>query len=58
VPVFAEGLANARTKDGSKLASETEISREHLLFRVEPRMSYVSSAFADVDPQFWRGKAQ
>jgi hypothetical protein len=58
VPVFAEGLANARTKDGSKLASETEISREHLLFRVEPRMSYVSRDFADVDPQFWRGKAQ
>ncbi len=58
VPVFAEGLANARAKDGSKLASETEISREHLLFRVEPRMSYVSGDFADMDPQFWRGKTQ
>ena len=58
VPVFAEGMANAKAKDGSKLASETEISREHLLFRVEPRMSYVSSDFADVDPQFWRGRAQ
>jgi hypothetical protein len=58
VPVFAEGLATAKAKDGSKLASETEIGREHLLFRVEPRISYVSSDFADVDPQFWRGKAQ
>ena len=56
VPVFAEGLAAARVKDGSRIAAETEISREHLLFRVEPRISYVSSDFADVDPEFWRGK--
>src|SRR5450759_845694 len=39
VRVFAEGLANARAKDGSKSATDTEISREHLLFRVEPRIS-------------------
>ena len=58
VPVFAEGLASARAKDGSKIASDTEISREHLLFRVEPRISYVSSEFADADPEFWRGKAK
>jgi hypothetical protein len=58
VPVFAEGLANAKAKDGAKIASETEISREHLLFRVEPRISYVSSDFADVDPEFWRGKGK
>ena len=56
VPVYAEGLANSRVKDGSKIATDTEISREHLLFRVEPRISYVSSDFADVDPEFWRGK--
>ena len=56
VPVYAEGLANSRAKDGSKIATDTEISREHLLFRVEPRISYVSSDFADVDPEFWRGK--
>ena len=56
VPVFAEGLANARAKDGSKIAADTEMSREHLLFRVEPRISYVSREFADVDPDFWRGK--
>jgi hypothetical protein len=58
VPVFAEGLANARAKEGSKIASDTEISREHLLFRVEPRISYVSRDFADVDPEFWRGKGK
>ena len=58
VPVFAEGLASARAKEGSKIASDTEMSREHLLFRVEPRISYVSSDFADLDPDFWRGKAK
>jgi hypothetical protein len=34
------------------------MSREHLLFRVEPRISYVSREFADVDPDFWRGKVK
>jgi hypothetical protein len=58
VPVFAEGLASARAKDGSKIAADTEMSREHLLFRVEPRISYVSREFADVDPDFWRGTAK
>jgi len=53
VPVYAEGLA-AKAKEGSKLAAGSEISREHLIFRVEPRISYVSSDFADVDPDFWR----
>jgi hypothetical protein len=56
VPVFAEGLANAKAKDGSKIASDVEIGREHLLFRVEPRISYVSNDFAEGDPEFWRGK--
>jgi hypothetical protein len=58
VPVFAEGLANAKAREGSKIASDTEISREHLLFRVEPRISYVSNDFADVDLDFWRGKVK
>lgn len=55
VPVFAEGLAS-KAKEGNKAASDSEISREHLLFRVEPRISYVSKEFADVDPDFWRRK--
>jgi hypothetical protein len=33
---------------------EAEVSRESLLFRVEPRISYVSTDFADVDPDFWQ----
>jgi hypothetical protein len=58
MPVFAEGLATARAKDGSKIATDTEVSRENLLFRVEPRISYVSSDFAEVDPEFWRGRVK
>jgi hypothetical protein len=56
VPVYAEGLANARRTEGKQAAAEVEISREHLLFRVEPRISYVADDFAQVDPEFWRGK--
>jgi len=56
VPPYAEGLAAARTSEGSKLAAETEIGSEHLLFRVEPRISYVSDEFASADTSFWRGK--
>jgi hypothetical protein len=38
------------------VSADGEISREHLLFRVEPRMSYVSDDFAEADRQFWRAK--
>lgn len=41
-----------------KVAAESEISREHFLLRVEPRLSYVSDEFADTDPLFWRGIAK
>jgi|SRR5215471_12486683 hypothetical protein len=56
VPPVAEGLAAAKSSDGAKIAAETEISREHLLFRVEPRISHVSDEFASADTAFWRGK--
>ena len=46
LPVYAEGIADARTKARAKVAPESEISREHLLFRVDPRLSYVSDEFA------------
>ena len=55
-PVYAEGLAEAHSKARAKIAPDSEISREHLLFRVEPRLSYVSDDFASVEPEFWRGK--
>jgi hypothetical protein len=56
LPVYAEGIADARTKVRAKVAPESEISREHLLFRVEPRLSYVSDEFASIDQAFWRGR--
>jgi hypothetical protein len=53
LPVYAEGLNAAREKERAKLA-ETELGREHLLFRVEPAISYVSDDFASADVNFWR----
>ena len=56
LPVYAEHLAAARAKDAPKIAAGTEISREHLLFRINPGISYVSDAFAESDQEFWHGK--
>lgn len=55
VPAFAAPVADARAKAAPK-AAEIEIGREHLLFRVGPRLSYVSDDFAAIDETFWRGK--
>jgi hypothetical protein len=55
VPAFAAPVADARAKAAPK-AADLEIGREHLLFRVEPRLSYVSDDFAAGDETFWRGK--
>jgi hypothetical protein len=55
VPAFAAGVADERAKTAPKQA-ELEIAREHMLFRVEPRLSYVSDDFAASDGGFWRGK--
>jgi hypothetical protein len=56
LPVYAEPLAAARAKDGPRISYDSEISRERLLLRVDPRISYVSDAFSESDPAFWRGK--
>jgi len=40
----------------NKISVEAGIGREQLLFRVEPRISYVSDAFANAAPDFWNGK--
>jgi hypothetical protein len=55
MPVYAQGIADARAKAKST-ATHADIGREHLLLRVEPRLSYVSDAFAEGDREFWRGK--
>ena len=54
VPVYAEGIAAARQKDGKQIAGDIEISREHYLLRVEPRLSWVADDFARLNPDFWR----
>jgi hypothetical protein len=53
-PTYALGLANERAKVMSNTPA-SDISREHLLFRLEPRLSYVSDDFAAANPEFWRG---
>lgn len=55
LPVFAEPLAAAEATS-AKNAAFQELSREHLLLRVEPSQSYVSEDFAGADPEFWSGK--
>ena len=37
-------------------ATQIELIRERMLFRMEPRFSYVSDAFAAESVEFWRGK--
>ena len=51
-----DGLAHAARQASNKAAGEAEIWREQLLFRVEPRMSFVSETFGGASPEFWLGK--
>jgi hypothetical protein len=55
VPAYAAPVGDARAQAAPK-AADIELSREHLLFRVEPRLSYVSDDFAAGDQAFWHGK--
>ncbi len=54
-PQYALGLADARAEINTS-TTPAEVSREHLLFRVDPRLSYVSDDFAAGQEAFWRGK--
>ena len=56
LPVYAEAMAEAGADAGRKLSAQAELSREQRLFRLEPRISWVSDDFAAQDPGFWRGK--
>jgi len=56
VPVYAESLAEIRARAKAKIAPDAEVSHDNYLLRVEPQRSYVSDAFAEQDPIFWRGK--
>jgi len=52
-PVYAERLAEERAKAKATTAP-SDVSREHMMLRVEPRLSFVSDAWASVDREFWR----
>jgi hypothetical protein len=49
-PAYAEGAEDV----ARKLAVGTELVREHLWLRIDPRLSYVSDDFASQDAAFWR----
>jgi hypothetical protein len=54
---LAQRPVSAESSDtGRRTAASAEFSLEHLLFRVEPRISFVSDDFASADPDFWRPK--
>jgi hypothetical protein len=53
-PTYALGLASERAKVMANTPA-SDISREHRLFRMEPRLSYVSDDFAAPNREFWRG---
>ena len=55
-PPYAEALRDASATAGRKLAAETEIGHEYLIFRLDPHISYVSDEFAGEDPDFWAQK--
>jgi hypothetical protein len=54
-PVYAEGVAQAASKARKEISLEADVSREHFLFRVDPRISFVSESFAASNPEFWHG---
>jgi len=53
---YAEALRDANATAGRKIAAETEIGHESLIFRLDPGISYVSDDFAAEDPGFWAPK--
>jgi hypothetical protein len=50
----ALGRRPLRAEPRNKAGSDFELSRSQLLFRVQPRMSYVSDEFASEALEFWR----
>ena len=48
LPEYAEPFS------GAEGAPNALVGREHLLFRVDPRLSFVSAAFAGEDAIFWK----
>ncbi|MEO8657767.1 MAG: hypothetical protein ABI693_04815 [Bryobacteraceae bacterium] len=53
MPAYAEEALQGAGKAGRQTAYEALLSREQLIFRVEPRASFVSPEFAGNDSAFW-----
>jgi hypothetical protein len=55
-----EGLARRtgaiEPRAANKALADAEISRGQVLFRIQPRISYVSDELAAEAPEFWRNK--
>jgi hypothetical protein len=51
-PVYAQAADGA----AKKMVGDAELVREHVWFRIEPRLSHVSGEFASQDPVFWRSE--
>jgi hypothetical protein len=56
MPAHPEGGGGLRGKESRQIQWEADITREHMLFRVQPRMSHVTEGFAAADPEFWRSR--
>ena len=55
-PVYADGIVDANLQASRMIAADAEITRENLLFRIDPRISHVSEEFASGDADFWHSK--
>jgi hypothetical protein len=49
-----EGSAPPRHREARQIQWEADVTREHMLFRVDPQISKVTEGFAAADPEFWR----
>lgn len=45
-----------RNREARQIQWEADVTREQMLFRVEPRISKVTEEFAASDPNFWRSR--
>jgi hypothetical protein len=57
MPAYVEPLAAAEAQSAKALMDDV-MGREHLLFRVDPRLSYVSADFAADEAGFWQPQRQ
>jgi hypothetical protein len=57
-PPYADAIRDTNATIGRKIAAETEVGHEFLIFRLDPGISYVSGDFSAEDPAFWAPSRQ